>query len=111
MGGREDQKALERKKADQSTPDNLLQLHEAAIGHMRAGRYLDAQLCCQQVLARDPGRADTLHLMGLLCINTGQLDHAVEWLAGAIRREPRPLYLTSTRDRASVSRDAAPGSG
>ncbi|UFZ07972.1 tetratricopeptide repeat protein [Bradyrhizobium ontarionense] len=62
---------------------------------MRAGRHLDAQLCCQQILARDPGRADTLHLMGLLCIHTGQLDHAVEWLAGAIRRDPKPLYLTT----------------
>ncbi|MGJ5233268.1 tetratricopeptide repeat protein [Bradyrhizobium oligotrophicum] len=62
---------------------------------MRAGRHLDAQLCCQQLLARDPGHADTLHLMGLLCIHGKQFDHAVEWLASAIRREPKPLYLTT----------------
>lgn len=95
MGGREDQKAVGRDQAAQNTPDSLVQLYDAAIAHMRAGRHLDAQQCCQEVLARDPGHADTLHLMGLLCIHTRQLDHAVEWLAGAIRREPKPLYLTT----------------
>ncbi|MGJ4944236.1 tetratricopeptide repeat protein [Bradyrhizobium sp. HKCCYLS1011] len=95
MSGRENEKALVHDTAGQKAPDGVVQLHEAAIDHMRAGRHLDAQLCCQRALALDPGHADTLHLMGLLCIQTGQFDHAVEWLAGAIRRAPKPHYLTA----------------
>jgi tetratricopeptide (TPR) repeat protein len=39
---------------------------EAGFGHLRAGRYLDAQIACQQALAAEPNHADSLHLMGLL---------------------------------------------
>lgn len=95
MNGREDQAALERERAGQSTPNGVVQLYEAGLDHMGAGRHLEVQLCCQQALARDPEHADTLHLLGLLCIRTKQLDHAVEWLCRAIRREPKPLYLTT----------------
>jgi tetratricopeptide (TPR) repeat protein len=70
-------------------------LYDAARGHMRNGRYLDAQVCCQQALAVDGNHADTLHLMGLLCIHTRQYDHAVAWLSRAIAREPKTLYLTT----------------
>jgi tetratricopeptide (TPR) repeat protein len=62
---------------------------------MRAGQYLDAQLRCQQALAIDPGHADALHLMGLLCLNSEQSDHAVEWIARALRQDPKPEYLYS----------------
>jgi tetratricopeptide (TPR) repeat protein len=82
-------------KAGQSTPDGVVQLYEAGIDHMRAGRHLEVQLCCQQALARDPGHADTLHLMGLLCIDTRQFDHAVEWTSRAIRTHAKPAYLTT----------------
>src|SRR6201999_405692 len=70
-------------------------LHEAGFRHLRAGRNLDAQLCCQQALAIDSNHADTLHLMGLLCLGAKQHDHAVEWLSRAIRQDPKPEYLTS----------------
>jgi Flp pilus assembly protein TadD len=70
-------------------------LHSAGLSHMQAGRYLDAQICCQQVLAVYPNHADTLHLMGLLCLHAEQFDKAVEWIAGAIRQEPRSVYLWS----------------
>src|SRR6185437_492762 len=95
MNGREDQAAFECEKAGQGTSGGVVQLYEAGVDHLRAGRYFEVQLCCQQALDRDPERADTLHLMGLLCIHTKQLDHAVEWLSRAIRREPKPLYLTT----------------
>jgi tetratricopeptide (TPR) repeat protein len=62
---------------------------------MRAGRYLDAQICCQQALALDSGHADTLHLLGLLARHAKQHDQAVEWISQAIRRDPKPAYLTS----------------
>src|SRR5271163_2865963 len=57
-----------------------------------AGRYLDAQLCCRQALAADANHADTLHLMGLLSLEAKQFDHAVEWIARAIRQAPKPEY-------------------
>jgi Flp pilus assembly protein TadD len=33
--------------------------------------------------------------MGLLCIEAKQHDHALEWLARAIRQDPKPEYLSS----------------
>ena len=70
-------------------------LSAEGIGHLRAERYLEAQICCQQALAIDPDHADILHLMGLLAIQSQHYDHAVEWIARAIRRDPRPQYLVS----------------
>jgi tetratricopeptide (TPR) repeat protein len=49
-------------------------LYETGLGHMRAGRYLDAQICCQQALALDSDYADTLHLLGLLSLHAKQHD-------------------------------------
>ena len=69
-------------------------LHQSVLDHLRAGRYLEAQLCCRQALEREPDNAETLYLMALVCFNAGQFDHAVEWVSQAIRREPRPAYLT-----------------
>jgi tetratricopeptide (TPR) repeat protein len=70
-------------------------LYEAGLAHMQAERFLDAQFCCQQALAADPNHADTLHLMGLLSLHAKQYDHAVEWIARAIRQDPEPKYLAS----------------
>src|ERR1700759_5445397 len=70
-------------------------LYEAGLAHLRAGRNLDAQLCCQQSLAVDGSHADTLHLMGLLCLDAKQHDHALEWISRAVRQEPKAEYLTS----------------
>ena len=65
-----------------TTPDRLsvtpAELCEAGLRHMRAGQYLEAQVCCQQALAIDPDHTDTLHLMGLLSVQTRQYDHAIE---------------------------------
>lgn len=74
------------------TPASLC---EAGLAHLQAGRPLEAQGCCQQALAMDPHHADSLHLMGLLSLDATQHDHAVEWFSRAIRRDPRPPYLTS----------------
>lgn len=60
---------------------------------MLVGRFLEAQQCCRQALAIDAGHADTLHLMGLLAFQAEQYDHAVEWMARAIRSDPKPDYL------------------
>lgn len=94
----------ERRTADQSaTPDlttagptaSPAALYEAGVAHMRSGRQLEAQLCCEQALALDGDHVDTLHLLGCLALNARQYDHAVQWISRAIRREPRPAFLTS----------------
>jgi tetratricopeptide (TPR) repeat protein len=69
-------------------------LFDAALGHMQAGRLLDAQVCCQQALTIDANHADALHLLGLLSLQAGQYDAAVEWVTRAIRQAPKPDFLT-----------------
>jgi tetratricopeptide (TPR) repeat protein len=78
-----------------SGADTPAALYETGLCHMRAERYLDAQICCQQALAIDSNHAGNLHLMGLLSLQAEQHDHAVEWIARAIRQNPAPEYLLS----------------
>ena len=73
-----------------STPDPL---YATGLRHFRAGQYLDAQLCCRQVLETKPDHADALHLMGRVSMQGRRYDHAVEWMTRAIRLDPRPDYL------------------
>lgn len=94
MTFRERGAAAESAEVDQNASGGeVAALYEAALSQMRAARYLDAQLCCQQALALDADHADTLHLMGLLSLQAEQYDHAVEWLARAIRQNPKVQYL------------------
>jgi tetratricopeptide (TPR) repeat protein len=60
---------------------------------MLQGRHLEAQACCRRAIELDAGHADALHLMGLLSLHTQQHDHAIEWIARAIRQNPSPEYL------------------
>jgi tetratricopeptide (TPR) repeat protein len=77
-------------KADAGTPAALC---AAAIGHIQAHRYLEAQICCQQALAADADYIDALGLMGQLSLYAKQYDHAVAWCSRALRRDPRPQHL------------------
>jgi tetratricopeptide (TPR) repeat protein/ADP-heptose:LPS heptosyltransferase len=96
MNLREHSPAAKEPRTDSNGTSNGSALpYEVGLRHLRAGRYLDAQHCCQQALAADPDHADTLHLMGLVSLHAKQYDHAVEWISRAIRREPKPAYLTS----------------
>ena len=76
--------------ADPGTPAALC---AAALGHIQAQRYLDAQICCQQALEADANHADALHLMGQLSLQAKHYDHAVEWSSRALRQDPRPRHL------------------
>ncbi len=70
-------------------------LYEAGLQHFRAGRLLEAQICCKEALALKPEHADTLHLAELLSLHSKQYHHAVEWIAKALRQTPKPEYLLS----------------
>ncbi|MGA7803240.1 tetratricopeptide repeat protein [Bradyrhizobium sp.] len=73
----------------------LAVLQASAIEQALAGRLLDAQARCRQALALDPDNADTLHIVGLVHLEAGQFDHAVEWVSRAIRKSLKPAYLTT----------------
>ena len=68
---------------------------EAGHRHLQSGQPLEAQICCQKLLASDPNHAGALHLMGLIAFRAGQYDHALEWTARAIAQEPKPDYIAS----------------
>jgi tetratricopeptide (TPR) repeat protein len=60
-----------------------------------AGLPTEATNCCQHALAIDPIHADSLRLMGEICLHSGQLDQAIEWVSRAIRIEPKAEYVAT----------------
>jgi tetratricopeptide (TPR) repeat protein len=90
-------RADERTEARKPGPEahGLIVLHAAVLEHVLAGRYLEAQIVCQQAFALDPENADTLHLLGVVCSEAKQFDHAVEWTLRAIGKDPKPQYLAT----------------
>jgi tetratricopeptide (TPR) repeat protein len=81
--------------ASKGDAETAATLHQAGLGHLRAGRPLDAQICCQRALALDAGHADTLQLMGLLSLHAKQYDAAIEWVGRANRADSSTDYLAS----------------
>jgi Flp pilus assembly protein TadD len=94
---REQPVAAEQGKLDSTVPaaDDLAAALSAVLGEMRAGRFLEAQILCRQLLEHSPDNPEILHLMALVCFNAGQFDHAVEWASRALRNDAKPAYLTT----------------
>ena len=93
---RRDRRASARKAGKASSGATAVDtLYTTGVAHLQAGRWMDAQLCCQQALAIEPHHPDTLHLMGHLGLRAGQDDHAVEWFAKAVGQSPKAEYLSS----------------
>jgi tetratricopeptide (TPR) repeat protein len=59
---------------------------EAGLRLMQAGQLAAAEQCGRSALALDQRHADSLHLMGVLCVAARQYDLAIEWFAMAIRQ-------------------------
>ena len=70
-------------------------LYELGLAHLRNGRLIEAQVFCQQALAIDPVHADSLFLMGLLALEAGNGDHAVNWFARALGQAVKVEYLVA----------------
>jgi len=70
-------------------------LHAAVLKDTLEGRFLDALSRCQHALNQYPDNADTLHLTGLVHLEAQQPELAVEWTSRALRKEPKPAYLTT----------------
>jgi tetratricopeptide (TPR) repeat protein len=94
---RRERRAAEGANAKRSVPraDSLARLHAAVLEHTLAGRFLDAQNLCQQAFSMDPENADTMHLMGVVCSEAKQFDHAVEWTSRALGKDAKPAYLAT----------------
>jgi len=62
----------------------LQAIHDEGLAHHRAGRLDEARRRYEQVLAADPRHFDSLHLLGVYDIQTGQLAAAVALIRQAI---------------------------
>jgi tetratricopeptide (TPR) repeat protein len=60
---------------------------QAGLDLLRAGQLAEAEQCGKSALALDAGHADSLHLMGMLCMLSNRHDLAIEWFAQAIRQD------------------------
>jgi len=93
---RQERRATARKSRsnpDSSAAPTPAALYASGLAHLRSSRLMDAQVCCQQALAIDPVHADSFFLMGLLAVEAGNYDHAVNWFARAIGEAVKAEYL------------------
>ncbi len=70
-------------------------LCELGFNLLQVGQIAEAEGCSRQALTQQPDCADALHLMGVVAFHKQQYDHAIDWIAGAIRQAPKPEYLMS----------------
>ncbi|MBF0128942.1 MAG: tetratricopeptide repeat protein [Alphaproteobacteria bacterium] len=77
-----------------SSPDDLF---AAAIGHRNAGRTQDAVAALGMLLARVPGHADAMHMLGLMRHIEGDLDTAQRLVLRSIEmcETPPPRFLSN----------------
>src|SRR5262245_37978011 len=67
---------------------------EAGLRLLKAGQLADAEASARGALKLDAAHADSLHLMGMLCMLSKRSDLAIEWFAQAIRQDPNvPDYF------------------
>ncbi len=83
---------------------------QQALGYHRSGRLADADRLYRKILADQPQHADALHLSGLIALQRGQYDLAVQSIDAAIRVDDRqPIFQNSLGEvnRARGQFDAA----
>lgn len=69
------------------------QLLAAAINQHRSGQLAEAERIYRQILGADPHHADALHLLGVVALQKGQHDAAVDLIGKAIARgAPLPQH-------------------
>jgi protein O-GlcNAc transferase len=66
-------------------PPKAAELVAAGVGHHQAGRLADAEKNYRLALELEPGQQDALHLLGVLAIQVGRYDAAVELIGRAIQ--------------------------
>jgi tetratricopeptide (TPR) repeat protein len=65
-----------------------------ALDHHRAGRLLEAETICRQVMQVDPDHPDALHMLGVIAHQARMNELAVELIGKAVRHRPsNPDFL------------------
>lgn len=64
------------------------QAFSRALEHHRAGRLAAAERGYREILQRDPQHADSLHLLGVIALQTGNLAAALELVQRAVALRP-----------------------
>jgi tetratricopeptide (TPR) repeat protein len=62
---------------------------QAGLQHHGAGDSADAEECYRQVLRKEPGHADALHLLGVLASQKGDYAESARLIRSAIQRNPK----------------------
>ena len=80
------------------------------VRHHQAGRLQQAEQCYRAALQQQPdtpiaqGHTDALHLLGVVLMQRGQLDEAVELISRAVRRNPSNATYLSNHGIAHIER-------
>ena len=61
---------------------------ELALQHHQAGRLAEAEALYRQILAVQPNHAASMHNLGIIARQRGQLDLAIQWIEQAIALDP-----------------------
>jgi tetratricopeptide (TPR) repeat protein len=89
---RKQRRAETRTKQGRAAPapaGPIAQWFNAALAHQAAGRAVEAERNCRQILVIDPNHAQTLHLLGLIEHQQGRTGDAIERIHKAITRNGR----------------------
>jgi len=65
------------------------QAFQTALRHQQSGDVRQAQALYQQILAKDPNHTQSLHMLGLLFLQLGQLEEGLQLLRRAAELEPQ----------------------
>lgn len=63
-------------------------LLSAALAHHQRGELSLAAQIYRQIIAADPANAEALHLLGVVCLQSGQPRQAIDWIERAIALKP-----------------------
>lgn len=81
--------ARDHDTAPESSPTDPL----ALMALIQAGRVAEAERGLRGRLARFPGEADTLHLLGLTCLQTERTSEAIGFLRQAVNCAPEAAFM------------------
>ena len=79
-----------------------------AVHLHRAGRLAEAEQCYRQILTTAPNHSDSLHMLGVLALQTGRHAEALYYLEQAIARQPTvAIYHVNRANALRASGDLA----
>ena len=73
----------------------LQEAYEIAVRHHEAGQLDEADGLYRQILGHAPNHADSIHLLGVIAGQRGQVDEGIELIRRAISIEPSPQYMSN----------------